>query len=36
MFLVGIVFHAEKPLELGQRLMEHGGQWIEMLRVRRG
>jgi hypothetical protein len=35
MFLVGIVFRAEKPLELGQRLMEHVGQWVEMLRVRR-
>lgn len=34
-YLVGIVFHAEKPLELGQRVMEHPGQWIEMLRVRR-
>ncbi len=34
-FLVGIIFHAEKPLELGQRTMEHAGQWVEMLRVRR-
>jgi hypothetical protein len=35
MFLVGLVFRAERPLELGQRLMEHAGQWVEMLRVRR-
>jgi hypothetical protein len=34
-FLVGIVFHAQKPLELGQRVIEHAGQWVEMLRVRR-
>lgn len=34
-FLVGIIFRAEKPLELGQRIMEHAGQWVEMLRVRR-
>lgn len=33
-FLVGIVFHAEKPMELGQRVMDHGGLWVEMLRVR--
>lgn len=33
-FLVGIIFRAEKPLELGQRIMEHAGQWVEMLRVR--
>lgn len=34
-FLVGIIFRAEKPLELGQRTMDHAGQWVEMLRVRR-